>query len=338
MVEGSSKPRILIDTPEKMATVNLDDSDNSATFILVPAALPHIGSSEKEWRAIIKQYKNYRHSKNFLKRHRSLEPQMRAILLDWLNEVSEAYILNRHTFYLAMDYFDRFMLSRTNIEKGKLQLIGITCLFIASKLEETCPPKLSEMAYVTADTYLEKEISDMELVILKELKWLLRPNTPLCWLTLYFQMASLRPPVTIADMMEPQYPQDAYIVMTRLLDLCMIHLNSLDFHYRLLSASVLCHYVPVEKVRRVSGLSKELLQPCLDWMVPLVDSMGRFDRATLKDFPRVRTEERHYIQTHADYLGMLDYASREVVNGQFSTSPKSKGGKKRQTLSCRRKT
>jgi len=49
--------------------------------------------------------------------------------------VSEAYTLHRQTFYLAQDYFDRFMLTQNNVEKNLLQLIGITCLFIASKME-----------------------------------------------------------------------------------------------------------------------------------------------------------------------------------------------------------
>lgn len=52
-----------------------------------------------------------------------------------IHQVSEEYTLHRQTFYLAQDYFDRFMMTQSNIEKGMLQLIGITCLFIASKME-----------------------------------------------------------------------------------------------------------------------------------------------------------------------------------------------------------
>lgn len=54
-------------------------------------------------------------------------------------QVSEAYTLQRQTFYLAQDYLDRFLLTQNNIEKGMLQLIGITCLFIASKMEVKKP-------------------------------------------------------------------------------------------------------------------------------------------------------------------------------------------------------
>lgn len=50
-------------------------------------------------------------------------------------QVSEVYSLHRQTAYLAQDYFDRFMLTEENVSKEHLQLLGITALFIASKIE-----------------------------------------------------------------------------------------------------------------------------------------------------------------------------------------------------------
>lgn len=59
---------------------------------------------------------------------------MRAILLDWLIEVCEVYKLHRETYYLAVDYLDRFLSTNSKISKTRLQLIGITCLFVAAKV------------------------------------------------------------------------------------------------------------------------------------------------------------------------------------------------------------
>lgn len=67
-------------------------------------------------------------------RHPTLQPRMRAILLDWLIEVCEVYKLHRETYYLAMDYIDRYLSIHRDLPKNQLQLIGITCLFIASKV------------------------------------------------------------------------------------------------------------------------------------------------------------------------------------------------------------
>lgn len=50
-------------------------------------------------------------------------------------QVCEAYLLHRQTFYLAQDFFDRYMLTQEAVDKNQLQLVGITALFIACKIE-----------------------------------------------------------------------------------------------------------------------------------------------------------------------------------------------------------
>lgn len=59
---------------------------------------------------------------------------MRAILLDWLIEVCEVYKLHRETYYLAVDYIDRFLSRKKEQKKTHLQLLGITALFVAAKV------------------------------------------------------------------------------------------------------------------------------------------------------------------------------------------------------------
>lgn len=63
-----------------------------------------------------KESEEYRHDWRFMSmsgQHAGgggeVEPRMRAILLDWLVEISHAYRLHRETFHLAVEYFDRFM-------------------------------------------------------------------------------------------------------------------------------------------------------------------------------------------------------------------------------------
>lgn len=50
------------------------------------------------------------------------------------------YKLHRETFYLAQDFFDRYMASQHDIVKTLLQLVGISALFIAAKLEVRAGP------------------------------------------------------------------------------------------------------------------------------------------------------------------------------------------------------
>ncbi len=55
--------------------------------------------------------------------------RMRAVLLDWFIEVCEFYKLQRETFYLAVDYTDRFLGSTSNVPKSRLQLVGKFSVF-----------------------------------------------------------------------------------------------------------------------------------------------------------------------------------------------------------------
>ncbi|KAM4614093.1 G1/S-specific cyclin-E1-like [Discoglossus pictus] len=131
--------------------------------------LPHLGWANQDdvWRNMVSKDRNYPRDKNLFEKHPQLQPSMRAILLDWLMEVCEVYKLHRETFYLAQDFFDRFMATQQNIVKNRLQLIGIASLFVAAKLEEIYPPKLCQFAFITDSACTEDEILSMELLIMK---------------------------------------------------------------------------------------------------------------------------------------------------------------------------
>lgn len=96
----------------------------------------------------------------------SFLPRMRAILVDWIMEVCEVYRLRRVTYYLAVDYIDRFLTIKPNVPKHQLQLVGISSLFIAAKLEEIYPPKLSEFSYVCDGACSNDDILECEILLL----------------------------------------------------------------------------------------------------------------------------------------------------------------------------
>ena len=60
---------------------------------------------------------------------------MRAILLDWLMEVSNEFYLKRETFHITVNIIDRYLSIVYDISKNEFQLIGVSALYIASKLE-----------------------------------------------------------------------------------------------------------------------------------------------------------------------------------------------------------
>ncbi|KAK6914934.1 Cyclin, C-terminal domain [Dillenia turbinata] len=96
---------------------------------------------------------------------RDITQSMRAILIDWLVEVSEEYKLVPDTLYLTVHLIDLF-LSENYIERQRLQLLGITCMLIASKYEEICAPRVEDFCFITDSTYTREEVLKMESQVL----------------------------------------------------------------------------------------------------------------------------------------------------------------------------
>ncbi|KAI3716815.1 hypothetical protein L1987_67984 [Smallanthus sonchifolius] len=111
----------------------------------------------------------WRPSVNYMKTvQRDITQEMRGILIDWLVEVCEEYTLGAETFYLTVTLIDRY-LSKMYIEKQRLQLLGITCMLIASKYEDITAPRVEDFCFITDGTYTRKEVLDMEHEVLDAL-------------------------------------------------------------------------------------------------------------------------------------------------------------------------
>ena len=82
---------------------------------------------------------------------------MRGILVDWLVEVAEEYKLSSENLYLSANYVDRF-LSVVPVLRGTLQLVGVSCMLIASKYEEIFAPQVEDFVYITDNTYTAEEV------------------------------------------------------------------------------------------------------------------------------------------------------------------------------------
>ena len=120
-------------------------------------------------------------SKSFL-RQLDINASMRSILLDWLMEVCSVFTFKRETYYICLSTLDRY-LSLININKSELQLIGVTCLYIACKREEITSPSITDFAKTADDSFTVQEIRGMENKVLVGLKWQMCPVTFYNWLS-----------------------------------------------------------------------------------------------------------------------------------------------------------
>jgi len=86
---------------------------------------------------------------------------MRAILVDWLVEVQESFELNHETLYTAVKMTDIY-LSKKQVRKEDLQLVGATACLIACKVDERIPPMVDDFLYVCDDAYTRAQLMKME--------------------------------------------------------------------------------------------------------------------------------------------------------------------------------
>ncbi|CAF1015789.1 unnamed protein product [Rotaria sordida] len=133
---------------------------------------------------------------NFMEYQSDINSAMRTILIDWLIEVADEYKLNDETLFLCVQYVDRF-LSTVNVTRSKLQLVGTTCMYVASKYEEMYPPALDEFSFITDNTYETKHILRMEQIIMKMLNFSL--SGPTCYTFIQYYLTYFKPTISTDD-------------------------------------------------------------------------------------------------------------------------------------------
>ncbi|GBP54664.1 hypothetical protein EVAR_47166_1 [Eumeta japonica] len=263
--------------------------------------------------------------------------------------VSEVYKLHRETFHRTVDYIDRYLSAVDNVPKGRLQLIGITCLFVAAKVEEVYPPKVSEFAYVTDGACTTEEMLLEEMHIARILRWKLSPITCNEWLNMYMQLASegrnaknrmISERDVAANSLRaytfsfPQYSSLDFLICSQLLDLAILHVDVNNYSYSVVAAATVAHMSNKQLAVRVSGYEWKVISPCYEWLQPFVQvvrSEGEVTavRAGDDDFmrgsgglavlcPDINTDESHRIHVHNVTLDMFDKAC-QLIEEQATT-------------------
>ncbi|XP_053736889.1 G2/mitotic-specific cyclin-B1-like [Synchiropus splendidus] len=138
---------------------------------------------------------------------------MRAILIDWLVQVSMKFRLLQETMYMAVGLIDRF-LQEHPVSKKHLQLVGVTAMFLASKYEEIYPPEIGDFAHVTDSAYTTAQIRETEMTFLRVLRFQLGRPLPLQF---------LRRASKICEVTAEQHTLAKYLLELTMVDYDMVH-------------------------------------------------------------------------------------------------------------------
>lgn len=118
---------------------------------------------------------------DYMEHQGELEWKMRGILVDWLIEVHTRFHLLPETLFLAVNIIDRFLSAKV-VQLDRLQLVGVTAMFIASKYEEVLSPHVANFRHVADDGFTEEEILSAERYVLTALNYDLSYPNPMNFL------------------------------------------------------------------------------------------------------------------------------------------------------------
>lgn len=118
---------------------------------------------------------------DYMDHQEDLEWKMRGILVDWLIEVHTRFHLLPETLFLAVNIIDRFLSAKV-VQLDRLQLVGVTAMFIASKYEEVLSPHVANFRHVADDGFTEQEILSAERYVLSALDYNLSYPNPMNFL------------------------------------------------------------------------------------------------------------------------------------------------------------
>ncbi|KAJ3677471.1 hypothetical protein LUZ60_003195 [Juncus effusus] len=125
-------------------------------------------------------------------RSNSIDPFVRAESVSWLIKAQSYHGFLPLTAYLAVNYMDQF-LSLHKLPKENewaMHLLAVTCLSLASKMEETLVPSLLDLQVEGSRFMFEpKTIRRMELLVLTSLNWRLKLVTPFTFIDFFAHKA-----------------------------------------------------------------------------------------------------------------------------------------------------
>ncbi|CAF0928783.1 unnamed protein product [Rotaria sordida] len=270
---------------------------------------------------------------NFLDSHPFITTKMRSVLFDWLIEVSEVYQLHRETYHLSIAYIDQYLCNTNNLPKNKFQLLGITSLFVAAKIEEIYPPRLSDFSYITDNTCSEEDILDMELDLMNALNWYINPITSISWLLIYLQVEydmknflnnnnnnhSLRKKrrlsLSNSEILKSSILSNVhrstdflqiFSLAVQLLDLCSLDIEYSQFSKNILAASTILLYKSNWPIKQITGLTDDDISICQQWMKPFYEILSEsLSNSSNRSSSTVPIEEIYSIQIHNVSMDLL---------------------------------
>jgi len=118
---------------------------------------------------------------NYMSGQTELSEKMRMILVDWQVEMQESFQLTHESLYLSVLFIDLY-LSKKNVTRENMQLLGACAILLASKFYDRMPPYVDDLVFVCDEAYTREEILKFEVELMTVLEFDI--NLPVSYLCL----------------------------------------------------------------------------------------------------------------------------------------------------------
>ena len=151
-----------------------------------------------------------------------------------------------------------------SVSRERLQLLGVTCMLLASKYEEIYTPELRDFIYISDNAYTKDDILAMETLILSELQFNLGAPQPLHF---------LRRDSKAAGVDAKTHTMAKYLMELSLLsyDMCQFKASEIAGAALWTSMKVLASGVWTPTLTHYSRYAEADLKDCIDVMIRLLE-------------------------------------------------------------------
>lgn len=127
---------------------------------------------------------------NKLKISESSTFEMRSLVVNWLIKTVTDLKINDATYFQTIYLLDKYLIN-VEVQYEELLLVGVTSLWIASKMLELYDISIEDLIIITENSYTVKEMIVMEKKILQELKFDLIVPSPIIYLNIICNIDNL---------------------------------------------------------------------------------------------------------------------------------------------------
>jgi hypothetical protein len=204
---------------------------------------------------------------------KDLNERMRAVVVDWIIEVHFKFKLSHETLFLCVNLLDRYH-SKTQVERTKIQLVGVCALLIACKYEEIYSPELLDFVYVTAKTYSKEDILAFESDMLDSFGFNLTTPSSLA----FFEILSQQ-----LHFVDKEIHLGFY-----LLELFLLDYRSLGYKPSLIACAVCVIVTKVMKQKQLNTIfeylqyDKAILKDCIRDILFLIEHIHEIELTTVR--------------------------------------------------------